>query len=249
MINQLIFFATIIIAVVGFYLLVFLWGNASLKSIFDRFGAIEVISHIQLKESFRIPLHYVISKRIFDLFFALFTLLFTFPLLLIASTAIKLDSKGPILYKQRRTGINGSTFWTYKFRTMSVTEDDLSSDLHKFSSDNRITRVGYILRRTAIDELPILISVLRGNMSLVGRSRIIENDTLKNILPPEGKNALLRIKPGLVSLGALSKDRLTFNYNQIYNYDMHYLLNMSLGFDMKIFVGSAILLVGLTSEH
>ena len=106
-------------------------------------------------------------KRAFDIAFAATGLLLLLPLLIITAAAIKLDSSGPILFRQRRCGFNQKPFRIFKFRTMSVMEDsDLVCQAER--SDDRVTRLGWWLRRTSIDELPQLLNVLNGSMSLVG---------------------------------------------------------------------------------
>jgi len=109
----------------------------------------------------------IIAKRLFDIFFASLALLVLSPLLIIVAIAIKLDSPGPILFRQHRYGFNQQPFRMFKFRSMHTLEDD--SKLTLVSKDDvRVTRVGRFIRRHNIDELPQLINVLRGEMSLVG---------------------------------------------------------------------------------
>ena len=106
-------------------------------------------------------------KRALDLVFALAGLIAFFPLLLIVAVAVKLDSPGPVLFRQNRRGFNGRSFQIFKFRTMSVQEDGEQVVAAQLN-DNRVTRVGKWLRRTSIDELPQLLNVLQGSMSIVG---------------------------------------------------------------------------------
>src|SRR5262249_14519329 len=106
-------------------------------------------------------------KRTLDICFAAAGLLILFPLLVALSFAIKLDSRGPVIFRQRRKGFNGATFSIYKFRTMAVLEDGTTIRQAR-RNDDRITRLGRFLRATSIDELPQLMNVLRGDMSLVG---------------------------------------------------------------------------------
>ncbi len=117
------------------------------------------------------------AKRAFDVGGSLLVLLLASPILLIAAIAIKLDSSGPIVFRQLRVGRNGERFWMLKFRSMVVgAEDQLPSlrdrneadGVFKLADDPRITRVGRFLRRYYIDELPQIVNVLRGDMSLVG---------------------------------------------------------------------------------
>jgi exopolysaccharide biosynthesis polyprenyl glycosylphosphotransferase len=117
-------------------------------------------------------------KRLFDLVTTTALLLLIWPLLLLIAALIKLDSPGPIIFKQQRVGENGRTFWMYKFRSMVVGAEELWHEvtrlnedgeiIHKVRDDPRVTRIGRWLRRTSFDELPQLFNVLKGDMSLVG---------------------------------------------------------------------------------
>jgi exopolysaccharide biosynthesis polyprenyl glycosylphosphotransferase len=125
-------------------------------------------------------------KRSFDLTLSALALLAIAPLMLAIAIAIKLDSRGPVFYRQRRIGRDGRPFTMFKFRTMINGADELKAELHhlneaeglfKIADDPRVTRVGRVLRRSALDELPQLLNVLRGDMSLVGpRPLVIEDD-------------------------------------------------------------------------
>ncbi len=119
-----------------------------------------------------------VIKRIFDLLVASLSLLIIWPVMLVAAIAIRLDTPGPIILRQQRVGENGRLFYVYKFRSMVqdadkrlhevVREDENGQILHKRADDPRITRVGRIIRRASIDELPQLFNVLKGEMSMVG---------------------------------------------------------------------------------
>jgi lipopolysaccharide/colanic/teichoic acid biosynthesis glycosyltransferase len=126
-------------------------------------------------------------KRAFDLVATSLGLLAIAPIFALVALAIKLDSKGPVLFRQVRVGRDGRRFWIYKFRSMCVDADEQKerlraasgggSGLFKLENDPRITRVGGILRKTSLDELPQLLNVLRGEMSLVGpRPLVIDED-------------------------------------------------------------------------
>ena len=119
-----------------------------------------------------------VAKRVFDVALSALGLLLGAPLLLLIAAAIKLDSAGPVIFKQQRVGENCRLFWMYKFRTMQTGADQRQAGvvqtngdgtvLHKRKDDPRVTRVGRVLRRTSLDELPQLWNVLKGDMSLVG---------------------------------------------------------------------------------
>ncbi len=138
-------------------------------------------------------------KRSFDVLGACLTLLFLFPLLLVIAFAIWADSGGPVFFRQRRTGLNGSIFTVLKFRTMSVVEDG-DNIAHAVQGDVRVTRVGAILRVSSIDELPQLVNILRGEMSFVGpRPHALAHDEKYSALLPRYKDRF-SVKPGLTGL-------------------------------------------------
>jgi exopolysaccharide biosynthesis polyprenyl glycosylphosphotransferase len=120
----------------------------------------------------------LLAKRLFDLLIGSILLIISLPIMLVASILIWIDDRGPSIFKQKRVGENGKIFTVYKFRTMVgesetlqhlVEQQDAEGHIiHKFKDDPRVTRMGKILRRTSIDELPQLINVLNGTMSLVG---------------------------------------------------------------------------------
>lgn len=111
--------------------------------------------------------HFALVKRAFDIIFSLALLVFLAPILAATTLAIKIDSKGPILYRQRRVGFAGKEFDVYKFRSMVVGAES-NGPRYAERQDNRITRVGRIIRKFRIDEIPQAINVLRGDMSFVG---------------------------------------------------------------------------------
>lgn len=117
-------------------------------------------------------------KRGFDIFISLMILVVCWPLLLLIAVAVKLDSKGPVVFKQKRLGRDGREFYIYKFRTMVV--DAEKGGVYSDNQDPRITRVGKLLRKTSLDELAQAFNLLKGDMSLVGERGIIEA-TKKNI--------------------------------------------------------------------
>lgn len=121
---------------------------------------------------------YFFIKRIIDIVFASIGLILLSPILIIVAIAIKLDSKGPVLFAQDRVGINGQIFKMYKLRSMIINaeeikqtllkENEMSGPMFKMKNDPRVTKVGAFIRKTSVDELPQLINVIKGDMSLVG---------------------------------------------------------------------------------
>lgn len=138
-------------------------------------------------------------KRVFDVFFSLFGLVLLFPLLLIISIAIVLDSEGGIFFRQIRVGKDNVDFKMFKFRTMR-TGSDKKGLLTIGDKDNRVTKVGYFLRKYKIDELPQLINILKGDMSLVGpRPEVRKYVDLYNA----EQMKVLSVRPGLTDYSSL----------------------------------------------
>ena len=117
-------------------------------------------------------------KRVFDLIVSGLSLIVLSPVFLVAAIAVKIDSKGPVLFRQERIGKNGKIFRILKFRSMCVGAEHTGSGVYSGKGDKRVTKVGNFLRKTSIDELPQLINILKGDMSLIGERGIIE--TTKN---------------------------------------------------------------------
>lgn len=176
-------------------------------------------------------------KRIEDLLLGLFLFsLSALPMLLIAMS-IKLTSKGPVFFKQRRYGLNGEEIWVWKFRTMNVCEDGAEITQAK-KTDSRITTVGKVLRRTSLDELPQFINVLQGSMSIVGpRPHAIAHNELYR-LEIDGYMQRHLVKPGITGWAQINgwrgeTDTLEKMEKRV-EHDLHYIKNWSLWLDFKI---------------
>lgn len=164
-------------------------------------------------------------KFIFDRLLAIIGLIIASPLMLVIAIAIKLDSKGDILFKQVRTGKKGKNFTMYKFRTMVQ-----SNDVHDFKKADEHTRVGKILRKTSLDELPQLFSIATGKMSFIGPRPWI-TDYYDNM--NEEQRHRNDVRPGLTGLAqAIGRNNLTI-FDKI-GYDLEYIRNYSLKQDIKI---------------
>lgn len=140
------------------------------------------------------------GKRIFDLVFAIIALLLLSPLFLLGSLLAKLQSKGPVFYKAKRVGKDEAVFEMYKFRTMVVNADTLGGSLTTYR-DTRITAIGRLLRWTKLDELPNLINVIKGEMSLIG-PRPEAPDYVKYYT--EVQKQVLQVKPGMTGPSQLA---------------------------------------------
>lgn len=139
------------------------------------------------------------AKRILDLVIATTALIILIPAFVVISVLVRLDSPGPILFRQRRTGLNGRIFRIMKFRTMTVVEDgDIIS--HATRNDPRVTRFGDFLRKSSLDEMPQLINVILGHMSLVGpRPHALAHDAQYSALLPHYEQRFA-VRPGLTGL-------------------------------------------------
>jgi lipopolysaccharide/colanic/teichoic acid biosynthesis glycosyltransferase len=180
-------------------------------------------------------LGYETVKRIFDVLGSLVLMVIGAPVFLLLALAIKIDSKGPVLFRQERVGQDGKLFRMYKFRTMHTTAPSYEySPLA--SSDPRITRLGRFLRRTSLDEVPQLLNVLYGSMSLVGPRPempfIVEQYT-------ERHRQRLQVRPGLTGLWQLSGDRAFLIHENI-EYDLYYIQHRSLFMDLAILLHTII---------
>jgi exopolysaccharide biosynthesis polyprenyl glycosylphosphotransferase len=179
-------------------------------------------------------------KRAMDVIAASLGLLVLGPLFLILTLAVKLDSRGPVFFRQRRIGRRGDTFWMLKFRSMVDGADAMKDEirglnevqggLFKIGADPRITKIGRLLRRTSLDELPQLINVLRGDMSLVGpRPLVPDEDTL--IVGWQRRR--LAVKPGMTGLWQiLGSSRIPMH--EMVKIDYIYGANWSLWLDLRI---------------
>ena len=164
-------------------------------------------------------------KFLFDRLMAILGLIITFPLMLIIAVAIKIDSEGPIIFKQERTGKFGKNFYIYKFRTMVA-----NNDVYDFKKEDKHTRIGKILRKTSLDELPQLFSIAIGKMSFIGPRPWIP-DYYENM--NEKQRHRTDVRPGLTGL-AQCMGRNNITIIEKINYDLEYIKNYSLIQDIKI---------------
>lgn len=164
-------------------------------------------------------------KRVFDLVMATVMLIGLSPIMLITSIAIKVENKGPAIFKQERTGKHGKTFMLYKFRSMIV-----ENDVHDFEKEDKRTEVGKIIRKLSIDELPQLINILKGEMSFIGpRPWIPDYYESMN----EEQRHRCDVLPGITGL-AQAKGRNNISIFEKIGYDLEYVENISIFEDIKI---------------
>ena len=184
---------------------------------------------------------YHLVKRMIDVVLSLFGLVLISPFVVIIAILIKIDSKGPVFFKHHRIGKNGKPFSMYKFRTMKDGAEAMINDFtpeqleewnenFKLKDDPRITRIGKFLRKTSLDELPQLINILRGDMSIVGPRPIIEVELEEY---GNDKDEFLSIRPGLTGWWA-SNGRSEISYPERCSYELYYVRNESFWLDVKV---------------
>jgi lipopolysaccharide/colanic/teichoic acid biosynthesis glycosyltransferase len=190
-------------------------------------------------------------KRSLDITAALLLILVSLPLLGVIALGIRLDSPGPVLLRQTRTGFGGTRFTMLKFRTMVANADELKAGLQhlnvlpppdfKIPNDPRITRVGRVLRATSLDELPQLMNVLRGEMSLVGPRPT--SFTPATYAPWHGKR--LEVPPGITGLWQ-TRGRNVTTFDERLRLDISYVDRQCLALDLRILLETAVVVVRRT---
>jgi len=194
-----------------------------------------------------------IIKRIFDMILTILLLLVSWPVFILLALLVRLDSKGPIFYKQERLGLNGEIFDSLKFRTMyndaeNKLQELLQSDpeasreyekYHKLVNDPRVTRVGRVLRRYSLDELPQFINILKGDMNLIGPRSYLPRE-----LPEMGKYAkiILKVKPGITGWWQVMGRNAT-SFQERLQLDEYYISNWSIWLDIYISIKTTWVLI------
>jgi exopolysaccharide biosynthesis polyprenyl glycosylphosphotransferase len=188
-------------------------------------------------------LTYRFWKRVLDLLLSVLVLILLAPVLAMIAVALKLCSSAPILFKQQRVGQSGRRFWIYKFTTMKPSSGVASDTRWSTSQDERVTRLGRILRPAGLDELPQLINVMRGDMSLVGPRP--ERPHFVEIFRQDIPGYMMRhtLKPGITGWAQVCGWRGDTSIRRRVEYDLYYLQHWTLWFDLKILcftlIGSA----------
>lgn len=193
---------------------------------------------------------YNIAKRALDIIASTLGLIILSPILLVVAILIKLESKGPAIFSQKRIGLNKKEFKMYKFRSMVqnaeelkeklAKENEMSGPMFKMKNDPRVTKVGRFIRKTSIDELPQLINVLKGEMSLVGPRPSLPKEVSK-FEPWMLKR--LSVKPGLTCYWQVS-GRNNIDFEDWMKLDLQYVNDRSFWLDLKLILKTATVLFG-----
>lgn len=180
---------------------------------------------------------YSFFKRLLDIVLSLTALIVLAPLLLVLALLVKLDSPGPALFKQKRVGRNEKLFDIYKFRSMytSAPRDVATSELQ--NAESHITRVGRVLRKTSLDELPQLFNVLKGEMSLIGPRPLVPNE--KDIHELRREKGAYRVRPGITGWAQVNGRDCVLPVDKAL-LDGYYADHISFGLDVKIIIFSVI---------
>lgn len=185
---------------------------------------------------------YIKVKRVIDVILASIALILLSPAFAIISIAIKIDSKGPVFFAHKRIGKNGRIIKLYKFRSMVINAEELIKSFtpeqmkeykenYKLTNDPRITKVGKFLRKTSLDELPQLINIINGDLSIIGPRPVVADELEKYGV---NKDKFLSVTPGLTGYWA-ANGRSNTTYEQRMEMELYYIDNLSLKMDIKVF--------------
>ena len=176
---------------------------------------------------------YAKIKRLLDIMFSFIGIVVASPVLAIVALAVKLDSKGPVIFKQERLGKDGKVFLIYKFRSMCVGAEKMGSGQYSFKGDSRITRVGKIIRATSLDELPQFFNIIKGDMSFIGPRPTLTYHPWKLEEYTDFQRRRFEVRPGITGLAQVN-GRKKIDWVDRIKYDVEYVANMSLALDCKI---------------
>ncbi|WP_341479310.1 sugar transferase [Clostridium gasigenes] len=198
---------------------------------------------------------YLFSKRTLDIIASLIGLIMLSPLILVVGILIRIESKGPIIFSQKRIGLNGKKFQMYKFRSMVpnaeelkkklLGQNEMSGPMFKMKEDPRITKIGRFIRKTSIDELPQLINVLKGEMSLVGPRPSLPKEVEK-FEPWMMKR--IEVKPGLTCYWQVS-GRNNIDFEAWMQLDLDYVNDRNFLLDIKLIFKTFFVLFGDENAH
>ena len=172
-------------------------------------------------------------KRVIDLIIAVPILILAAIPMAVVALAVKLDSPGPVLFKQDRLGKDGKVFKMLKFRSMCVGAEKTGSGVYSGKGDSRVTRVGKIIRATSLDELPQLLNIIKGELSVVGPRPVVKDELEK--YTPTQRAQFLSVKPGLTGYWqAYARNNATYQSGERQEMELYYVHHASVWLDVKI---------------
>lgn len=177
---------------------------------------------------------YAIVKRLMDIVFSMLFLLILSPILLICFIAVKINSPGPAIFKQTRLCKDGKEFTMYKFRSMHINSEHTGTGVYSFKGDKRVTKVGNILRKTSLDELPQLVNILKGEMSFIGPRPVLTYHPWPYEEYNEKQKRRFNVRPGITGLAQVNGRKASLWPDRL-EFDVDYADNYSFVMDVKIF--------------
>lgn len=172
-------------------------------------------------------------KRVFDIFFSLLGLIITSPIMLIVAILIKIESPGPVIFKQQRIGKDGKVFEIYKFRSMCQNAEKIGSGVYSGKNDSRVTKVGKFIRATSIDEIPQFANVLKGDMAFIGPRPPLTYHPWTFDKYTEHQKKMFDVRPGLTGWAQIN-GRKQVEWNKRIELNIWYVEHISLWLDIKI---------------
>ncbi len=182
---------------------------------------------------------YFFFKWLIDIILSFIGIVILFPFFIIFSIIIKLESKGPIIFKQERIGKRGKVFKIYKFRSMVVGAEKTGSGVYSGKNDARVTKVGKFIRATSIDELPQLFNILKGEMSIIGPRPVLTYHPWKYKEYSEEQLKRFSVRPGITGLAQVN-GRKELDWDTRIKFDIQYVDNISFLLDLKILLKTVI---------
>ncbi|GAF03260.1 sugar transferase [Saccharicrinis fermentans] len=178
-----------------------------------------------------------VLKPLIDFLLALIAFFFLIPVFIVVYVAIKLDSKGPAVFKQNRLGLHGKVFTVYKFRSMVTDQSDIKKSSKVYEDDPRITKVGAFIRKTSIDELPQVLNILKGDMSFIGPRPPVPHFPKKYAEYNDFEKQRFMVKPGISGLAQI-RCREIHDWDINIPIDVEYVHHYSFLYDAKLFLAS-----------
>lgn len=181
-----------------------------------------------------IKISYIKIKRLFSIILSLLLLIILLPILVMVGISIRVDSKGPILFKQSRRGLDGKPFKIYKFRSMVVDAENKGTGVYSYEDDPRVTKVGKFIRKTSLDELPQLLNILKGEMSIIGPRPVLLNHPWPIEEYTHEQIKRFDVRPGVTGLAQIN-GRKELPWEERIILDNKYIKTLSFKNDIKIF--------------